>query len=243
MSATTNIYFNSADDFLAHGLNPFAPRNKAEECPICQESWADDPTEAVTTPCNHHFHKDCITHWITRGRGKHASCPLCRTDFFTEPTPEDDWEVAEEQDFPLNDDDDDDDDDDYEIEEDEATRQARLERESVAAELIRERQDTIFEVVRTFWEIKGQRREDDETWKSIVVDTICALQDNIGDRDFWAACKDAAFHTVFTIIEGYFFSEDISERDREELEDLVEELRDGWVEQMPRDDSQATVPF
>jgi len=48
------------------------------ECPICAESFAGEPgtqTRAVVrTPCNHHFHEECLAHWCR----KHLDCPLCR---------------------------------------------------------------------------------------------------------------------------------------------------------------------
>ena len=44
-----------------------------EECCICLTSIT--PCLRQTTMCNHQFHNDCITKWLT----KHIKCPLCRT--------------------------------------------------------------------------------------------------------------------------------------------------------------------
>jgi hypothetical protein len=48
------------------------------DCPICADSFAGEPgtpyKEVVRTPCNHHFHEECLAHWCR----KHLDCPLCR---------------------------------------------------------------------------------------------------------------------------------------------------------------------
>jgi len=48
-----------------------------EDCPICLAPLDD---ECVKTPCQHHFHEDCLNDYFVRTRepGKRASCPLCR---------------------------------------------------------------------------------------------------------------------------------------------------------------------
>ncbi len=48
-------------------------------CPICLESFNtenDTPNNdsVVLLPCNHHFHKKCITEWFTRS----TTCPVCK---------------------------------------------------------------------------------------------------------------------------------------------------------------------
>lgn len=43
------------------------------ECPICLM-----PAEnQVVTTCNHVFHKNCLSHWLSQSADK--SCPVCRT--------------------------------------------------------------------------------------------------------------------------------------------------------------------
>ena len=44
------------------------------ECSICMDDCL--PKECVVTPCNHMFHRKCITKWLDTGND---SCPLCRT--------------------------------------------------------------------------------------------------------------------------------------------------------------------
>ena len=41
-------------------------------CMICLSTMRDTP---VTLPCEHNFHRDCITTWLRRGTN---SCPICR---------------------------------------------------------------------------------------------------------------------------------------------------------------------
>jgi hypothetical protein len=104
MATTTNVTHHPAEQFLANGLMRFTPRDSSEECSICQNSWDQDPTEGVTTPCNHQFHRDCLTTWITSGYGGRTACPMCRVPFFTElPRAYVDWEERErEREFDLD---------------------------------------------------------------------------------------------------------------------------------------------
>lgn len=41
------------------------------DCSICLETITDDESK---TPCNHHFHRTCITQWLNN----HNTCPNCR---------------------------------------------------------------------------------------------------------------------------------------------------------------------
>jgi hypothetical protein len=43
------------------------------ECPICLMTAENQ----VVTTCNHVFHKNCLSHWLSQSADK--SCPICRT--------------------------------------------------------------------------------------------------------------------------------------------------------------------
>jgi E3 ubiquitin-protein ligase RNF115/126 len=45
----------------------------SKECTICQEDYKKDES-VLHLPCEHNFHKNCATEWLTR----HNSCPICR---------------------------------------------------------------------------------------------------------------------------------------------------------------------
>jgi hypothetical protein len=52
-----------------------------QECAICISSIyrkvkSGDDKAYKTAPCNHHFHRGCITKWVQTGK---RSCPLCRS--------------------------------------------------------------------------------------------------------------------------------------------------------------------
>eukprot|EP00980_Cylindrotheca_fusiformis_P019975 scaffold7051_cov79-Cylindrotheca_fusiformis.AAC.2 len=53
----------------------------AEECPICLEPYrpGDKICVSKSPHCNHIFHRECITAWIS----EHNLCPLCRVDLMT----------------------------------------------------------------------------------------------------------------------------------------------------------------
>lgn len=44
------------------------------QCSICHDTIPDG--ELKVTPCNHYFHKDCLSEW--RRRSPHNTCPDCR---------------------------------------------------------------------------------------------------------------------------------------------------------------------
>lgn len=51
------------------------------ECPICYSEI--DTSNKVHTPCNHHFHKTCLTQWSYADEHKEKTfipCPMCRHD-------------------------------------------------------------------------------------------------------------------------------------------------------------------
>lgn len=54
------------------------PSGELEECPICRVSLNETDEEGipVKTQCNHIFHKNCITSWLTDS--PNGDCPSCR---------------------------------------------------------------------------------------------------------------------------------------------------------------------
>lgn len=46
---------------------------KNVDCSVCQEDYKKGD-KCVELPCEHTYHKDCVTEWLTR----HDSCPICR---------------------------------------------------------------------------------------------------------------------------------------------------------------------
>lgn len=47
---------------------------KSRQCNICLEDYQDDE-EILLLKCNHYYHKDCITNWISKESNK---CPICK---------------------------------------------------------------------------------------------------------------------------------------------------------------------
>lgn len=54
-------------DYICHHVEPDT------ECSICITN-IDDNDEIMKTPCNHFFHKECLTRWME----ENMVCPLCR---------------------------------------------------------------------------------------------------------------------------------------------------------------------
>jgi len=50
-----------------------AERISIKECSVCQEDYKE-MDKLVTMPCDHIFHKDCLTKWLNM----HNTCPFCR---------------------------------------------------------------------------------------------------------------------------------------------------------------------
>jgi len=46
---------------------------QTKECTVCQEDYKDEES-LLHLPCNHNFHKACVTEWLLR----HNTCPICR---------------------------------------------------------------------------------------------------------------------------------------------------------------------
>ncbi len=47
----------------------------ADECPMCEEKFAEDD-EVKELTCKHTFHAPCIDSWLRTNK----KCPLCRAD-------------------------------------------------------------------------------------------------------------------------------------------------------------------
>ncbi|RZC92343.1 hypothetical protein C5167_011752 [Papaver somniferum] len=47
-----------------------------ETCSVCMGESETSTEEGKRLPCNHVYHLDCISKWISRSNN---SCPLCRT--------------------------------------------------------------------------------------------------------------------------------------------------------------------
>ncbi|KAI3890133.1 hypothetical protein MKX03_020034 [Papaver bracteatum] len=47
-----------------------------ETCSVCMGETETSNEEGKRLPCNHVYHLDCISKWISRSNN---SCPLCRT--------------------------------------------------------------------------------------------------------------------------------------------------------------------
>jgi hypothetical protein len=226
MSASSTTHFHDAQAFLAHGLRPFTPLDKTEECSICQLSWTDGPAIAVTTPCNHDFHSDCLALWITIGRGKRTACPLCRREFFTEPSACVDDQAtaaAEEQD------DDSDFDEDNDLRDDESTRAARLSREAAAADYIHAHQDSITDFVRSSWDARSRHRSPDESWGRLVATTLYAHRHLTNDHTMRAACRYAEFEASFIVIDAFLVWGDLSAEERAGLENLLDRIESAFA--------------
>ena len=46
-------------------------------CAICYDPEKEDD-KFVVTCCNHTFHIKCLRMWVTHGKEKEFTCPLCR---------------------------------------------------------------------------------------------------------------------------------------------------------------------
>lgn len=232
MATTPSSAFSSAGEFLSHGLKPCTPLSKTEECSICQQSWTDDNASAVTTPCNHDFHHNCLAIWLTTGRGKRTACPLCRRTFFNEsPHGEDDQAVAgaEDQDY----------DSEYDNEEDgwedESTRTARLSREAAATTYLHENQSSILDFVRNSWEARGRRRGSDESWGRLIASILYVHRHSTEDEVMRAACRDAEFEASFIVIDAFLVWGDLSAEDRAALERLLDRVESAFAAKKMQD--------
>ena len=44
------------------------------KCPVCMEKSSEISDDAICLPCEHSYHRECITPWLEH----HNTCPLCR---------------------------------------------------------------------------------------------------------------------------------------------------------------------
>ncbi|KAJ2358674.1 hypothetical protein GGF43_000658 [Coemansia sp. RSA 2618] len=51
--------------------------NEAESCSICLSDIVRGEELVALVPCNHQFHIDCVSRWLTQ---KSTKCPLCKAD-------------------------------------------------------------------------------------------------------------------------------------------------------------------
>ena len=83
---TTVIIVDTIEDVMEqYGMNRnnnhiiiFTNLNPQENiCPICREQMI---IEAISTECNHKFHKDCIKSWVRLSR--RCQCPICNQNLY-----------------------------------------------------------------------------------------------------------------------------------------------------------------
>jgi len=57
-------------------------KEEAIRCSVCLIDFEIDEENVIKLPCNHIYHKDCVTTWLT----KHCTCPVCRYELAVEDT-------------------------------------------------------------------------------------------------------------------------------------------------------------
>jgi hypothetical protein len=87
---STLALFDNLDQFLENGIN-YVPCPEPEDhepedcnCSICLETYSEDESIIKTQACNHVFHKECLTHWLSTPK---YNCPYCRTALLVRPPP------------------------------------------------------------------------------------------------------------------------------------------------------------
>lgn len=65
-----------ADPEFVKTLKPPCCISGESSCSVCQDDY-DISEDILELPCNHVFHRDCITQWFDRSN----SCPVCRSKF------------------------------------------------------------------------------------------------------------------------------------------------------------------
>ena len=65
---------NYHSDFLLNLPTYISFSNTIDQCSICNE---DHNNDTCILPCNHNFHRKCLTKWFIIKK----QCPLCRKDY------------------------------------------------------------------------------------------------------------------------------------------------------------------
>eukprot|EP00931_Biecheleriopsis_adriatica_P008437 TRINITY_DN109625_c0_g1_i1.p1 TRINITY_DN109625_c0_g1~~TRINITY_DN109625_c0_g1_i1.p1 ORF type:complete len:205 (+),score=39.24 TRINITY_DN109625_c0_g1_i1:82-696(+) len=67
------------DSVLTEEKSFFDGDAASARCAICLETLANRGTgRIVKTPCNHHFHAECVHEWVLAA----GTCPMCRAELF-----------------------------------------------------------------------------------------------------------------------------------------------------------------
>ncbi|KAJ3158734.1 hypothetical protein HDU86_002699 [Geranomyces michiganensis] len=64
--------------------------NANATCAVCVEAFTSDDGESTKLPCEHRFHMNCITPWLSL----HNTCPICRQEY---PTDDPEYEKKREE--------------------------------------------------------------------------------------------------------------------------------------------------
>jgi TPR repeat protein len=68
----TKMHSEHAINRFKQDLKKISLGERLQECSMCTSNFTDD--RGVMTPCNHRFHRNCISSWLVN----HATCPDCR---------------------------------------------------------------------------------------------------------------------------------------------------------------------
>jgi hypothetical protein len=70
-------------DFITDVLSLVSPPTDEADCSICRSEWNSQDQEVVGTPCNHIFHRKCLTSWFSDD-DSNSTCPTCRQRLFVD---------------------------------------------------------------------------------------------------------------------------------------------------------------
>ncbi len=73
-SHSIDLGVSKPSDVISNSFRVLEHKEHVKECPICLDDIACNTVK--TTECNHTFHEECFTTWLTYNN----SCPLCRAD-------------------------------------------------------------------------------------------------------------------------------------------------------------------
>ena len=76
-SLTTTVVSQPSGTFAFTDSGHKPGRDYGSECSICYEPFGSEETETIVTPCDHKFHKACLSE-LQRLSGGEIICPLCR---------------------------------------------------------------------------------------------------------------------------------------------------------------------